>query len=39
MARGEQLTNEQWALIEPLLAELPKRDDSKGILGATMAKL
>lgn len=30
MARGEELTDEQWALIEPLLAELPKRDDGKG---------
>jgi hypothetical protein len=30
MARGEELTDEQWAIIEPLLAELPKRDDGKG---------
>ena len=30
MARGEELTDEQWALIEPLLPELPKRNDGKG---------
>ena len=30
MARGEELTDEQRYLIEPLLAELPKRDDGKG---------
>jgi transposase len=30
MARGEELTDEQWSLIEPLLPELPKRDDGKG---------
>ena len=30
MARGEELTDEQWSLIEPLLGELPKRDDGKG---------
>ena len=30
MARAEELTDEQWALIEPLLPELPKRDDGKG---------
>ena len=30
MARGEELTDEQWSIIEPLLAELPKRDDGKG---------
>ena len=30
MARGEELTDEQWSLIEPLLAELPKRDDGRG---------
>ncbi len=30
MARGEELTEEQWSLIEPLLPELPKRDDGRG---------
>jgi transposase len=30
MARGEELTDEQWEIIEPLLPELPKRDDGKG---------
>jgi transposase len=30
MAGGEELTDEQWTLIEPLLAELPKRGDGKG---------
>jgi Transposase and inactivated derivatives len=30
MARGEELTDEQWAILEPLLPELPKRDDGKG---------
>jgi transposase len=30
MARGEELTDEQWSIIEPLLPELPKRDDGKG---------
>ena len=30
MARGEELTVEQCTLIEPLLPELPKRDDGKG---------
>jgi transposase len=30
MARGEELTDEQWTIIEPSLPELPKRDDGKG---------
>ena len=30
MARGEELTDEHWLIIEPLLSELPKRDDGKG---------
>lgn len=29
MARGENLTDEQWSIIEPLLPESPKRDDGK----------
>lgn len=30
MARREQLTDEQWAIIEPLLPELTRRDDGRG---------
>jgi transposase len=30
MARREQLTDEQWAIIEPLLPELPRREDGRG---------
>ena len=30
MARGEELTDEQWVLLEPLLPELPRRDDGRG---------
>ncbi len=30
MARGEELTDEQWAVIEPHLPELPTRDDGRG---------
>jgi transposase len=30
MARREELTDEQWALIEPLIPELPRRDDGRG---------
>ena len=27
MARREELTDEQWALIEPLIPELPRREE------------
>lgn len=30
MARREELNDEQWAVIEPLLPEPPKREDGKG---------
>jgi transposase len=30
MARREQLTDEQWSIIEPLLPELPRREDGRG---------
>jgi len=30
MARGEELTDEQWAVIEPHLPELPRREDGRG---------
>jgi transposase len=30
MARREELTDEQWAIIEPLLPELPRRADGRG---------
>lgn len=30
MARGEELTDEQWAVIEPHLPELPIREDGRG---------
>src|SRR5215203_797627 len=30
MARREELSNEQWAIIEPLLGEMPRRDDGRG---------
>ena len=30
MARGEELTDEQWAVIEPHLPELPMREDGRG---------
>ena len=30
MARREELTDEQWVLIEPLIPELPRRDDGRG---------
>lgn len=30
MARREELTDEQWAIIEPLLPELPRREDGRG---------
>jgi len=30
MARGEELIDEQWFLIEPMLTELPRRNDGKG---------
>lgn len=30
MARGEELTDEQWAVIEPHLPELPGREDGRG---------
>ena len=30
MARGEELTDEQWAVIETHLPELPRRDDNRG---------
>ena len=28
--RGEELTDEQWAVIEPLIPEPPRRDDGRG---------
>ena len=30
MARGEELTDEQWELLGPLLPELPRRGDGRG---------
>jgi transposase len=30
MARREELTDEQWSLIEPLIPELPRREDGRG---------
>jgi transposase len=30
MARREELTDEQWALIEPLIPPLPRREDGRG---------
>jgi transposase len=30
MAKNEQLTNEQWAILEPLIAEPKRRDDGRG---------
>ena len=30
MARGEELTDKQWAVIEPHLPELPSREDGRG---------
>jgi transposase len=30
MARREELIDEQWALIEPLIPELPRREDRRG---------
>ena len=30
MARGEDLTDEQWELMEELLPELPRRADGRG---------
>jgi transposase len=30
MARREELSDEQWAIIEPLLGEMPRRDDGRG---------
>ena len=30
MARREELTDEQWALIEPLIPEPPRREDGRG---------
>lgn len=30
MARGEELADEQWAVIEPPLPELPIREDGRG---------
>jgi len=32
MARREELTDEQWALIEPMIPELPRREDGRGRL-------
>ena len=28
--RGEELTDEQWAVIEPLIPEPPRREDNRG---------
>jgi len=30
MARREELSDEQWAIIEPLLGEMPRRSDGRG---------
>src|SRR5262245_16268830 len=30
MARREELTDEQWAIIDPLIPELPRREDGRG---------
>jgi transposase len=30
MARREELTDQQWAIIEPLIPELPRRSDERG---------
>jgi transposase len=30
MARREELTDEQWAILEPLIPETPRRDDGRG---------
>lgn len=30
MARREELSDEQWSIIEPLLGEMPRRDDGRG---------
>jgi transposase len=30
MARGEELTDEQWALLAPLIPEPPRREDKRG---------
>ncbi len=30
MARGEELTDEQWVMLEELLPELPRRSDGRG---------
>ena len=30
MARREELSDEQWTIIEPLLGEMPRRDDGRG---------
>lgn len=30
MARREELTDEQWAILEPLIPPLPRRPDGKG---------
>jgi transposase len=30
MARREELSDEQWAIIEPLLSEMPRRSDGRG---------
>ena len=37
MARREELQEEQWALIEPLLPKLPRRADGRGRPGAMSA--
>ena len=30
MARREELSDEQWKIIEPLLGEMPRREDGRG---------
>ncbi len=30
MARGEELTDEQWAILAPLIPEPPRREDKRG---------
>ena len=30
MARGEELTDEQWAVLAPLIPDPPRREDKRG---------
>lgn len=38
MARGEELTDEQWAVIEPHLPELHRREDGAAGRGGRTAR-